>query len=227
MKKKNQLLFSVAICCLSLFVVTNLSTVAEEETGTSAVPYYESKPKPPMPKPQPSAMQPPVRKPGVSSIGRIKVPPPSAASNGVIYAIADNGDLLWFRHDGRGDGSFRWTDNNARKVGVGWNMKHVFSGGDGVIYAIADNGDLMWFRHDGRGDGSFKWAASQGKKVGIGWGEFKQVFSGGDGVIYGVTINGDLMWYRHDGRADGSFRWAAPQGKKVGIGWNMQHVFSG
>ncbi len=48
--------------------------------------------------------------------------------NGVIYAIDQNNDLLWFRHDGRSDGSFRWFDNNARKVGVGWDMKHVFSG---------------------------------------------------------------------------------------------------
>ena len=51
-----------------------------------------------------------------------------SGGDGVIYAIADNGDLLWFRHDGRGDGSFKWADNNARKSGVGWNMKHVFSG---------------------------------------------------------------------------------------------------
>jgi tachylectin len=176
MKKKNELLFSVAICCLSLFVVTNLSTVAEEES--SAVPYYESKPKPPMPKPQPPAMQLPVRKPGVSSIGRIKVPPPSAASNGVIYAIADNGDLLWFRHDGRGDGSFKWAASQGKKVGIGWGeFKQVFSGGDGVIYGVTTNGDLMWYRHDGRGDGSFRWAAPQGKKVGIGW-NMQHVFSG-------------------------------------------------
>ncbi len=46
----------------------------------------------------------------------------------LIYAVAENDDLLWFRHDGHDDGSFRWFDNNARKVGVGWNMKHVFSG---------------------------------------------------------------------------------------------------
>jgi hypothetical protein len=47
--------------------------------------------------------------------------------DGVIYAIAENGDLLWFRHDGRGDGSFRWTDDKGRKVGVEWNFKYLFS----------------------------------------------------------------------------------------------------
>jgi hypothetical protein len=99
------------------------------------------------------------------------------ASEGIIYAVADNGDLLWFRHDGRSDGSFTWADANARKVGVGWNVKHVFSGGDGVIYAVADNGDLLWFRHDGRSDGSFRWADANARKVGVGW-NVKHVFSG-------------------------------------------------
>lgn len=51
-----------------------------------------------------------------------------SGGDGVIYAVMDNGDLLWFRHDGRGDGSFKWADNHPRKVGVGWNMKAVFSG---------------------------------------------------------------------------------------------------
>ena len=81
-----------------------------------------------------------------------------SGGDGVIYVIMDNGDLMWYRHDGRVDGSFRWADNNPRKVGAGWNFKQVFSGGDGVIYAITDTNDLLWFRHDGRGDGSFKWA---------------------------------------------------------------------
>jgi hypothetical protein len=30
-----------------------------------------------------------------------------------------------FGGNGRGDGSFRWADNNARKVGVGWNVKQL------------------------------------------------------------------------------------------------------
>jgi hypothetical protein len=50
-----------------------------------------------------------------------------SGGDGVIYAIADNGDLLWFRHDGQGDGSFTWADTEARKIGVGWNFKQLFS----------------------------------------------------------------------------------------------------
>ena len=115
---------------------------------------------------------------------------------GVIYVIADNGDLLWYRHDGFDDGSFRWAFNEGKKVGNGWNgLCTVFSGGAGVIYAIQEasidprtgqrtGGDLMWYRHDlfpTVGSAYFTWEFNEGKKVGSGW-NFKQVFSehGGD-----------------------------------------------
>ena len=49
--------------------------------------------------------------------------------HGIIYAVMPNGDLNWFRHEGRGDGSFAWAnDATARKVGNGWNVRHVFPG---------------------------------------------------------------------------------------------------
>ncbi|MBC7922522.1 MAG: fibronectin type III domain-containing protein, partial [Ferruginibacter sp.] len=151
---------------------------------------------------------------------RVPVPPslpPPAAAKGVIYGVTLNDDLMWYRHDGRNDGSFRWAFSEGKKVGNGWNFKQVFSGGDGVIYAILANGDLMWYRHDGRNDGSIRWAFNEGKKIGNGW-NFKQMFSGGDGVIYAITANNDLMWYRHEGRNDGSVRWAFNEGKKIGNG---------
>ncbi len=49
-------------------------------------------------------------------------------ADGVIYGVADNDDLLWYRHDGRGDGSFRWAADEGKKVGNGWNFKNLFSG---------------------------------------------------------------------------------------------------
>jgi hypothetical protein len=150
----------------------------------------------------------------------------SAASDGVIYAVTSDGDLLWYRHDGHDDGSFRWATAQGKKVGSGWKVRQAFSGGDGVIYAVMANGDLLWNRHEGRADGTFRWASPNGKKVGTGW-NFEHVFSGGGGVIYAITAGGDLLWYRHDGRADGSMRWAAAQGTKVGQGWSFKHVFSG
>jgi len=142
------------------------------------------------------------------------------ASKGVIYAVANNDDMMWYRHDGQSDGSRRWTD--PKQVGNGWTFKQLFSGGGGVIYAITDSGDLLWYRHIGHIDGSRRW--TDPKQVGNGW-NFKQVFSGKDGVIYAITSSGDLVWYRHDGYLDGSRRWTDP--KQIGNGWNFKQVFSG
>ena len=47
---------------------------------------------------------------------------------GVIYGLKDNGDLLWYRHDGQSDGTFRWAANNGATVGTGWGgFKQLFS----------------------------------------------------------------------------------------------------
>jgi len=151
---------------------------------------------------------------------------PAASNVGVIYAVANNYELTWYRHEGSDDGSRKWAAERGRKVGSGWDFQQLFPGGDGVIYAIKDNGDLLWYRNDGISDGTFRWAANNATTVGTGW-NFKQVFSAGGGVIYAITADGDLMWYRHNGRRDGSSKWAANQGKKVGEGWNYEHVFAG
>lgn len=176
--------------------------------------------------------------------------PPVPVAQGIIYAIEPTGidlvtgrrrddHLLWYRHDGIGDGSFTWAQGSGNQVGNGWNFWQVFSGGDGVIYAIQNTeidlrtgrrtgGHLLWYQHDGRGDGSFTWGPDSGNQVGSGWRGFKQVFAGGDGVIYAIQNNGDLLWYRHDGRGNGSNTWTEGSGKKVvGSGWNFLHVFSG
>jgi len=155
--------------------------------------------------------------------------PPSAAlpaeAKGVIYGIDDDNNLLWYRHTGWTDGSFRWATDKGRTVGTGWNIPYIFPGDSGVIYTINNDGDLSWYRHTGCETGSFLWAAGSGNTVARGW-HFKQVFSGGNGVIYAVTSTGDLLWYRHLGYYDGSLRWATPSGSRVGTGWNVNQVFS-
>lgn len=158
---------------------------------------------------------------------------------GIGLTPPSGGDLLWYRHLGREDGTFAWQ--GPKRVGIRWDgFKHVFCGGDGIIYAIRDNGDLMWYRHVGYADGSFVWEGP--KKVGIGWGELTEVFYGGNGIIYGVTrrvgaathrtgggaappSGGELLWYQHLGRADGSFNWTGP--RVVGTRWDLlERVFS-
>ena len=93
---------------------------------------------------------------------------------GLIYAIDHNKDLLWFHHEGRDDGTFRWShpEGHGQKVGNLWDFEHVFSGGDGVIYAIIrPEGDLLWFCHEGRGTRHLPLGGSQGpegrRRVGL------------------------------------------------------------
>jgi tachylectin len=200
----------------------------------------------------------------------------SARTKGVIYAVSPHvdarielvnedvadrpvsprqipgtgGDLIWFEHLGRLDGSFRWE--GPSKVGVRWDsFAHLFSPGDGIIYAVtpradavfdnssatlsvdghhaanakaASGGELVWYRHVGETDGTFRWLGP--KLVGVRWDEFRHLFCGDDGVVYGVDSQGALMWYRHVGQADGSFIWQGPH--KVGTGWgSFTRIFSG
>jgi len=43
-----------------------------------------------------------------------------SGGDGVIYGVNSAGDLLWYRHDGRRDGTFVWAPGSPKKVGVGW-----------------------------------------------------------------------------------------------------------
>jgi hypothetical protein len=96
---------------------------------------------------------------------------------GIIYYIDGQNRLLWNRHNGRADGSFRWAEPTNRQVGTGWDVKHIFSGGDGLIYYIDGQNRLLWNRHDGRADGSFRWAEPTNRQVGTGW-DVKHIFAG-------------------------------------------------
>jgi Tachylectin/Astacin (Peptidase family M12A) len=159
------------------------------------------------------------------------------------YIPASGGELKWYRHDGRDDGSFTWGAGSGNVVGTGWHgFKQVFSGGNGIIYAVtpyvpghysdvygggyipASGGQLKWYRHIGQADGTFRWAAGSGNVIGTGWGNFKKLFSGGDGVIYAVDENDQLKWYRHDGRANGTFTWGPGSGNVVGAGWSFDQL---
>jgi hypothetical protein len=147
-------------------------------------------------------------------------------SNAVIYAITSDNRLLWYRHDGREDGSFRWAGTTGLQVGNGWNFSTVVGAGGGVLYAVSPGGDLIWYRHDGRGDGTFAWAQSEGRKVNSGF-TGVQVIAAGGSVLYALKPNGDLLWYRHDGYVDGTDEWNAREGKLVATGWNFSRIFAG
>lgn len=54
--------------------------------------------------------------------------PPATTTKGVLYAWTFDGDLLWYRHLGRTDGTFRWATPRGGKVGNGWAFREVLPG---------------------------------------------------------------------------------------------------
>ncbi|MEP7147546.1 MAG: tachylectin-related carbohydrate-binding protein [Acidobacteriota bacterium] len=151
--------------------------------------------------------------------------------NGIVYAIAQNGNLLWYKHIDFGIGARAWE--GPKEVGSGWgDFKQVFSAGDGLVYAITQEGKLLWYKHrEARGPdpgyrslGRVRSEWEGPKEVGSGWGDFKHVFPGGNGIVYAITQEGKLLWYRHLDFANGVKAWEGPKG--VGTGWNFGKVFS-
>ncbi len=165
-----------------------------------------------------------------------------------IYAVKENGDLLWFKHTGFQYGSYDWANRAAgNPVGNGWaESLNIFKGDpygkDGIVYRVDMNSDLYWYKHYGYMSGDRSW--EEGKKIGGGW-KAKQVISGGDGVLYILQPDGTLWWQKHEGYADGSPIWANKGiARKIGeandnvlnskngtltyIGWkNAKFIFSG
>ena len=144
-----------------------------------------------------------------------------AAGDGIIYAVDQGGNLLWYKHKqyteavempmGAGSGMVgaglrlnwvrSWEDLNPRIVGRGWgDFTHVFPGGDGIIYAVTQDGKLSRYRHVGylQGRGIESPGAWEGpESMGVyNWSDLEHVFSRGDGIIYGVTTQGDLLWFK-------------------------------
>ena len=162
-----------------------------------------------------------------------------------FYAVTNDGNLMWYRHDGFVNGEPRWK--GPVNVGNGWqSFKKIVSGGDGVLYGIGADGSLRWYRQNdvaepatllaaGGGGGSRTSITAQTLKVpshftgpnvvGQNWGQFVHVISTGEGVIYAVDPQGKLWWYKHRGYLTGTQDWEGP--KQVGNGWAaFKKIFS-
>ncbi len=144
-----------------------------------------------------------------------------AGRNGTIYAVNDQGDLLWFRHLGFADGTSKWATSAGVKVASGWGgYKRAFASNRGVLYAIGSDGTLFWFQHLGYETGAATWAnAGKGLPIATDWASPLMVVVADDGVLYAVRPNGDLDWYRHTGFDTGAATWIGPQ--QVGTGWTV------
>jgi hypothetical protein len=146
-----------------------------------------------------------------------------SGGDGIIYAVRDSGELLWFKdllRDGSNgaNGERGWSPDNGSQIGFGWNgFEHVFGGDNGIIYATG-NGDLRWFQdlfRDGSNaaDGSSGWADSH--VIGGAWGNIQQVFSAGGGVIYANEYND--LFFSLDERQDGQEGELVDPGNRIGI----------
>jgi len=61
-----------------------------------------------------------------------------------VYAIKNDGDMMWYRKD---TGASPWQ--GPKKVGNGWIFKDVIPAGGNSFYALTEDGKLIWYRHDG------------------------------------------------------------------------------
>lgn len=134
-------------------------------------------------------------------------------SGGVIYGVADDGSLKWYKYlAGNGtNGVGAWANNGVASV-INTGMKvypSLWADDNGVILGAKEGGDLYWWRYlagDGT-NGTGAWAnGNVPVKIGSGWGDGlqKEILSNGGGTVYTVAVdnatipaNDDtLVWYR-------------------------------
>lgn len=167
--------------------------------------------------------------------------------DGVVFAIAENGNLLWYRYDGEGEpghsGGLGWHPNSGNPIGRGFDgfidvfcSPHQGRNSPGAtIWGVTPDGDLRWYRYRGHGEadetGSIGWDPNSGNVVGNGWQNFLHIFSPSS-VIFAIGQEGELRWYSYGGNGEadrsGATGWQANSGNHVGHGWeNFREVFSG
>jgi len=170
--------------------------------------------------------------------------------NGIILAVAPNGDLTWFRYTGAGEqdetGINGFVENNPGNViGNGFHtFRHLFvSPREGptsatTIFAVAENGDLLWFRYRGHGEHDPSGVhgfdgPNQGNQIGNGFLGFRHIVGVGGGAFLAVKDNGDLLWFRYSGNGEhdpsGTHGFVANNsGNQIGRGFDtVRHLFGG
>ena len=106
-------------------------------------------------------------------------------SGNVVFAVQQDGTLLWYRYDGNGEadetGGTGWDPNSGNPIGRGWQgFRELFGGvsDEGgrvghVIYGVTGDGDVLWYRYEGEGaadvTGGTGWHPNSGTVIRRGW----------------------------------------------------------
>lgn len=158
-----------------------------------------------------------------------------------IFAVAENGDLLWFQYSGNGEQDPTGTlgfegPNQGNQIGNGFlGFRHIVGIGGGAFVGVPENGDLLWFRYSGNGEqdptGTLGFVENNsGNQIGNGFQSFRHLFGGstdhgGRGrLLFAVAENGDLLYFRYDGDGEqdpsGTLGFERPnQGNQIGNGF--------
>ena len=170
--------------------------------------------------------------------------------NGIILAVAPNGDLTWFRYTGAGEhdptGTNGFVENNPGNViGRGFHsFRHLFVSPREAqttattIFAVAENGDLRWFQYDGHGEHDPTGVRgfggpNQSNQIGRGFLDFRHIVGVGGDAFLAVRDNGDLLWFRYSGNGEqdpsGTKGFAENNsGNQIGRGFQtVRHLFGG
>jgi Tachylectin len=156
----------------------------------------------------------------------------SSDESGILYAIHDDGRLLFYRdqlRDGSNasDGSTGWAAGSGNQIGQHFEgIRQLVDGGGGILYAIHEDGRLLFYRdqlRDGSNapDGSKGWASKSGEQIGQHFEGIRLLVGGGGGILYAIHQDGRLLFFRdilRDGSnsPDGSTGWAPGSGNQVG-----------
>ncbi len=149
-----------------------------------------------------------------------------SGGEGIVYAIRDDGKLMWYRHNEYSTGGNSDTWQAPREVGSDWgNFRDVFSTGKGHVYVVKSDGTLWLYLQKGYETGEKSWYPAE--QVGVGW-IFQQIIpvgqdaAGGD-TILAIQSDGKLLWYkrsrapRANALARTKMRWEGPV--PIGSGW--------
>lgn len=136
----------------------------------------------------------------------------------IIYALRQDGILMWQRHNGYENGDNQWEP--PKEVASGWQkFRQIVPAGDYVVYGIEPNGTLVWHRHKGGhyGGGSDTWDGPA--IVSSGWTDYTKVFASAQGVIFAIRTDGMLLMHRHEGYLTGANEWESI--REISTGWNI------